>query len=383
MRDLIIIGAGLAGSSLAAALARRGWDVLLVERKKLPRHKVCGEFLSPEALSSLRALGLYQRVARLGPRPIRGARLVSCHGFSLRLPLPGEAWGISRYVLDSALLAAAREAGAEVCTGVSVSHIVPDGQCFRVAVGGAWHHSRAVIAAWGRQTVPSLRVHQPPPPLRAWVGVKRHYEGAGSGEVELYFVRDGYVGLAPVEGGRLNCSALVSQPAFLAAGGRGDALLDAACRQNPALGARLAGARPVPAADAAIAGIDTGRLPIPWCGGGWPLLGDAATTIPPLVGDGMAMALRAAELTLPLTESFLRQEILLEEWAERYGRAYRAEFARRIRLARLVQSCLVLPLAGDGLILLGQLLPTLASRLVHATRGPLVQDPVLPHDMAR
>ncbi|MFZ5816416.1 MAG: NAD(P)/FAD-dependent oxidoreductase [Bacillota bacterium] len=376
MRDLIVIGAGLAGSSLAAAMARRGWDVLLVERRQPPRHKVCGEFLSPESLQSLHALGLYPAVARLDPCPMDSVRLVGRRGASLHLPLPGEAWGLSRYALDTALLSAARLAGAEVKLGACASHILPEPRSHRVAVDGAWLRSRAVVAAWGRQTLPALRTHRPPPPVRSWVGVKRHYTGASpSRSVELYFVEGGYVGLAPVEGGRLNCSALVSQPAFLAAGGGLEPFLAAACQQNPALAARLAGARPVAESEATISGVETGRPPLPWNGGGWPHLGDAAAMIPPLVGDGMAMALRSAELTLPLLESYLLGELSREAWGERYRRAYQAEFARRIGLARQVQSWLVRPGLCDGLLLLGRLLPGVASRLVRLTRGPVGSAP--------
>src|SRR5579859_4469058 len=114
MYDIVIIGAGLAGSSLAAALAERGWQVLLLERRQQPYHKVCGEFLSPESQESLRAMGLYAQVAALGPAPITHARLVSRHGMRVRIKLPAPAWGVSRFALDTALTEKARHAGAIV-----------------------------------------------------------------------------------------------------------------------------------------------------------------------------------------------------------------------------------------------------------------------------
>jgi len=369
MRDLIVIGGGLAGASLAAAVARAGHDVLLVERRQLPRHKVCGEFLSPDAILSLRRLGLLQAVQRLGPVPIRSARLTSRAGLGLTVPLPAVAWGISRYSLDQAMLAEARAAGAEVQAGVSASHLLPEEGGFRVAVGGTWVRSRLVVGAWGRQTTPALRAHQPPPRHRSWVGLKAHLAATAQGDqVELYFVDGGYLGLAPVNGGRVNCSALVSQEAFRRAGSSLAAFLESARRQSPALAQRLAGARPVPATEAAVACVDTAQPPIPWSGS-LPLLGDAAAMIPPLAGDGMAMALRTAELNLPWVLEHLAGRLTLGHWAERYCQAYQAEFARRLRTARWIQAALMRPLLGDGLILLGHLLPTMAIRLVHATRG--------------
>ncbi len=85
MRDVVIVGAGLAGSSLAMVLSNLGWDVLLVERRHLPQHKVCGEFLSPESQASLHALGLYTTVAELGPSRMSDALLVSRRGRNIHV----------------------------------------------------------------------------------------------------------------------------------------------------------------------------------------------------------------------------------------------------------------------------------------------------------
>lgn len=371
MRELIIIGGGLAGSSLATALARAGVDVLLLEQRPQPRPKVCGEFLSPDALLSLRSLGLYERVAALNPAPMQTARLVDQTGLGLSLPLPGEAWGVSRSALDATLLEAAREAGSEVRTGVRAAQVTAEEGGFRIATQGAWLQTRAVVGAWGRQTSPGLRSHQPPPTRLGWIGLKRHYLGVppGDGGVELYMVDGGYVGLAPVEGGQTNCSALVRQPAFAAAGGSLDSFLEAACQQNPALATRLSGGRPVAGTEAAVSGVDT-QCPLrPWAG--WPLIGDAAGVIPPLVGDGMAMALRSAELTCSLATRFLAGHLTLGTWADTYVRALQAEFSPRLRLARRLQFWLLRPWACRGLLRLGHLLPPLAACMVRATRGPV------------
>ncbi len=103
MRDVVIVGAGLAGSGLATVLSNLGWDVLLVERRQLPQHKVCGEFLSPESQASLHALGMYNSVAELAPSRMDQAVLVSRLGRSVQVALPGDAWGVSRFTLDAAL----------------------------------------------------------------------------------------------------------------------------------------------------------------------------------------------------------------------------------------------------------------------------------------
>lgn len=372
MHDLIIIGGGVGGSALAAAAARLGWDVLLVERSQAPRHKVCGEFISPEGLDSLCALGLHGQVAALEPAAIQQALLVGRRGAKLALPLPHPAWGLSRRTLDEALLASARDAGATVVTGASVTHWTREPHHFRVAVGGRWLEGRALVGAWGRQSPPGLRKGRPPSFKDGWIGVKQHLNSCAPLEgVELHFIDGGYIGLAPVENGRVNCSALVSRSAFLQAGGDPQRFFQRAMAQSPALQARLAGATSVEGSLVTVSGVDTQRQPLPW--NGIPMLGDAAAMLPPLAGDGMAMALRAAELTLPLADAYLRDELSWVGWEFAYLRIYQAEFGRRLRTARLLQRSLVHPVAGDALLRLGRLLPGLAAQALLATRGAVAK----------
>src|SRR5690606_4891291 len=124
--DVAIIGAGPAGGSAASALAAAGWRVVLIERKALPHHKVCGEFLSPEAQATLRVLGLHEALAALAPRALTGATLISRRGATLTMNLPGIAWGLSRYAMDAALANAAVARGAVLLTGTTVMNVAHD-----------------------------------------------------------------------------------------------------------------------------------------------------------------------------------------------------------------------------------------------------------------
>jgi flavin-dependent dehydrogenase len=317
--DIVIIGAGLAGSSLAAALADRGCDVLLLERRQRPQHKVCGEFLSPEAQGSLRALGLHTTVAALGPSPMTHARLISPLGLRLRVELPGTAWGLSRLTLDAALMQAAERAGARVQLGATATAIATSDGLHCVTVRDAHGqpaivYARAVVVACGRNPLPGLRPDTGVAHARAtYVGVKCHYTGlALPPEVRLYLFGGGYAGLAPIENGRVNLCMLVPRAAFARAGSSVPAMIEAALRANPTLGRALRGGRMLPESAVAVAPVDTGQVPIPW--DSFARLGDAAVMIPPLCGDGMAMALRGAELCAPLAHEFLRGDRPLESW---------------------------------------------------------------------
>jgi flavin-dependent dehydrogenase len=187
--------------------------------------------------------------------------------------------------------------------------------------------------------------------------------------VELYLFPGGYAGLSPVEGGRVNLCLLATRTAFTRAGASTEAMLTAAAHMNPALRQRLRGGRRVPGTSLAVAPVDTERAAVPWDIGA--RVGDAVTMIPPLCGDGMAMALRSAELCAPLAHEFLCGDLSLAEWEHRYHATWQREFASTLRAGRRLQAFLALPGITDALLGVGNWLPWLTEPIVQATRGRL------------
>src|SRR5665213_3763415 len=112
--EVLIVGGGVAGCAASIALARKGRNVTLIEREATPRHKVCGEFLSGEALEDLHALGI--DVASLGAVPINYVRLAAARR-AAEAPLPFQAASLTRKALDTALIAEAIAAGVRVERG--------------------------------------------------------------------------------------------------------------------------------------------------------------------------------------------------------------------------------------------------------------------------
>jgi flavin-dependent dehydrogenase len=373
--DVAIVGGGLAGSSLAAALSRHGWRVVVLERRQLPQHKVCGEFLSPESLGILQRLGLYNTVERLAPATMQHALLAAASGVSLRMALPGTAWGISRFALDAALLDAAAQAGAEVRTGTQVLDSAPHAQGCAVTIRRGQTretlHARTAIIAAGRQPPLALRAQTDNArqrPARQSIGVKCHYRGIQPlPQVEIYLFPGGYAGIGPVEDGQINLCLLATYAALAAAGGTVPALLAAIEQWNPLLHQRLAGGTMVPGSQVTVAGVDTDRPTTLW--DGVARVGDAVTMIPPLCGDGMAMALRSAELCAPLAHAYLDGSSTIDEWAQSYRQCWHQEFDHVLYAGRTLQACLMRPRLAEGTLLLGNLLPTLAQQAVRLTRG--------------
>lgn len=372
--DAVVIGAGLAGSGVASGLAQRGWNVLLVERRTQAQHKVCGEFLSPEAQRSFRSLGLYDAVQRLAPAEMDTARFVSRNGVGLTVELPGTAWGVSRYALDGALAHAATQAGAELLAGASVGEARETNHGYTLAIygsaGARLVRARAVIAACGRHPLPALRSPQTQA-RRSYVGLKCHYSGIPlDGEVQIYLFDGGYAGVGRVEGGNTNVCLLVAREALVRAGGSVSGMLALAAQGNRRLAALLETGRQLPETVCSTAPVDTEHQPTPWYR--YPRVGDAAAMIPPLCGDGMAMALRSAELCVAATDEYLAGQVTRSAWRGHYVQAWHSEFEARLRTGRLLERALHTPLLNDMLVGIGNLLPSAARGLVRATRGVAV-----------
>jgi flavin-dependent dehydrogenase len=208
-----ILGAGPAGSSAAIASRLEGRDVLLIEKSRFPRHKVCGEFLSPEIAPTLDALGVWSDVVAAHPAIVRRLAL-HFRTREKRCPLPEPAYGLSRYRFDDLLLERARLLGATI-TGASIASEEPGSEC-----GSA-------IIAHGRKSVSSRGGRL--------FGFKAHFTGPIDDAIELFFFSGCYVGITPVEDGVTNVCGLGPED-FLRAR---DFDIDAVTHASPKLAERL------------------------------------------------------------------------------------------------------------------------------------------------
>jgi flavin-dependent dehydrogenase len=118
--DNLVIGGGLAGSMVAIRLAAAGRQVTLLEKETTAHHKVCGEFLSPEAIEYLKQVGI--NPLDLGAATIRIIRLSSKQRVA-ETGLPFTALSLSRFALDEALLSRAEECGCKVQRGSFVEQL--------------------------------------------------------------------------------------------------------------------------------------------------------------------------------------------------------------------------------------------------------------------
>lgn len=324
MDPVVIAGGGPAGAAAACLLARGGRLVTVLERDPAPRHKICGEFLSREAVLYLTGLGV--DVAALGASSIHAMRLV--HGRQvIETQLPFTAAGLSRKAMDTALLDRAAALGADIRRGVTVRSAGPDG----LDVDGALLPAPVLLLATGKHDLrgtPRLPTRKPEP----LIGFKAHFtlhpaqRAALAGFVEVVLFRDGYAGLQLIEGGAANLCLLVERSRFDAAGQDWAALLQDLYRDNPHLARRMEGAamlqeRPLSIFRVPYGYVHAGAEALP----GVFRLGDQAAVIPSFCGDGMSIALHSAHLAARC--------VLHGDDAARYHAAMRHDIGRPVRLA--------------------------------------------------
>ena len=149
----LVVGGGVSGAALGAILARAGRSVLLVEKSSSAHHKVCGDFLSGEALAYLQELD-FEPSAFGGVPSIRGVRLASRSLISeARLPFP--AMSLTRRTLDEALLLHAQRAGVNLLRGVRVNSLKSSGLGWSARLDtGADLDSSAAFLATGKHDFP-------------------------------------------------------------------------------------------------------------------------------------------------------------------------------------------------------------------------------------
>ena len=385
--DLLIVGGGPAGAALAAMTAHAGVSTLLLERARFPRDKVCGEFLAAEGCRVLERLGILDELLAAGAARMDSCRITHPRGTTLEVALPTlsrngrEALGVSRERLDASLLALAGRRGAEIRQGWEAVHpALVDGRVrgFRVrqVAGETQEDIRAklVVAADGRRSVLVRHLH---PHLgdprrtgpRSRFGLKVHLrsDGRAAGRsIDLHMFDGGYAGLCAVEGGRLNLGLIVTVSALRSCAGSPDRLLAERLLANPQLRSRLGSAR--------LCGTWKSVGPLRFAArrasaSGAMFLGDAAGTVDPFCGEGMANALCGAELALPFALRAVERGALCEDLAGEYQRAWTRTFGRVTRRARRLGQLLERPrLARPVLALLGGIARPIVPRLVAATR---------------
>jgi flavin-dependent dehydrogenase len=370
--EVVVVGAGPAGAATAWGLARNGIDVLLIDRARFPRDKICAEYLSPQAARILDEMGALAPIEAAGAAhltgmfvrapcgaEIRGAFAAS-HGFR---GFRDRGLALRRHTLDAILLDRARAAGARCIEGARVTDVLfsEHNRVTGVRIStddGCVRDLRAsiTIGADGLRSVVARRLdlsHCSWWPRRvAFVAHYRNVEGMNS-MGEMHVDREGYLGLADVGGGLTNVALVLParrvKTMRLSAQCDRDCCIDGWIAGRPHLAPRFESAERI--APVRAIGPFAHSAACAWTPGA-ALVGDAANFIDPFTGEGIYTALRGGEMLAPYIHDALRgnsasADRRADTALAAYDRARRHEFGSKWTVERLVAAAVAWPALMD------------------------------------
>src|SRR5689334_8002795 len=183
LADVLVIGAGPAGTAAAITAARNGSRVVCIDKAVFPRDKTCGDGLTANALRLLAALGVSNDdLAGAAPLFVRETMLVSPSGRRVALPIPNDgahAAVVSRHTLDAALVAVARRSGVDLREGIAVIALEqqPAGVRCTLDDGTVIDAPHAIAADGHWSAVRRLLEPDAPRDLGEWHAVRQYFEG--------------------------------------------------------------------------------------------------------------------------------------------------------------------------------------------------------------
>jgi len=349
--DVIVVGAGPAGAATAILLAERGLAVTVLDRARFPRPKLCGEYVSPEALRILDRLGALKALDAASAQHLAGMRITAPDGTVLVgryrdvgpwRPYRGHALAVSREILDGVLADRLRVLPVDFREEVCVTDvIVENGRVVGVRTRGGGDRAQSlraplVVAADGRASVIAHRLGCRAPHRLRRMALATYISGVKDcrDHGEIFIDPPDYSILNPIAPDRINLSLVVPLADAAPWSGRLETFFTARVKHLRHLAPRVAGARleaPVEAMGPLAYRVFAPRV------GGVLLVGDAAGFYDPFTGEGIFSALRGAELAAETVARALDAGDVSARALAGYVHARRAAFADKAHVTRALQ----------------------------------------------
>lgn len=363
--EVLVVGAGPAGSAAALVLAQSGVSVLVVDRAVLPRWKVCGGCLGPAAMALLDRLDLAEGVRKAGAVPLPEMEL-RAGSRRARLRLGGSV-SLSRFAFDAFLAESVVDAGGEVRFGVRVEGMTPagDGVELRLRENGEERRLRVGVVVdatglGGLHLAGQRSTEEVAEGSRLGLGAVFPADAAHDcpgGELRMMVGRDGYVGMVRTEDGSLDVAAAVDR-ALVGRVGPARAVTEILTQVE----SRLPDAEPIfgwrgtPALT---------RRSVRAAEGPVFRVGDAAGYVEPFTGEGMGWAIAGGVTVAPYVRKALTGGV--DHAASGWVGAHRRVVERRQRVCRLLAKGLRRPTVAAAVVRAVGFAPALARPLIEAT----------------
>lgn len=364
--DIIIIGGGLAGLTAALHLSRANIKICLIEKNQYPHHKVCGEYVSNEVLPYLKFLGVDP--FGVGAKNISKFQITDAKGTPLKIKLPLGGFGISRYAFDR-LLYNQLNSNVEVVFDTAEKISFHQNKFMVTLQNKMVLKADYLIGAYGkRSNIDSFLTRKFMQKRSPWLAVKAHYEyGFSEDTVALHNFNTGYCGLSKTETNAVNACYLASLQSFKRYGDI-DAFQKVELSKNPFLKHFFTHAKPLFQKPLTISQVSfQSKNPVD---NHIFMVGDSAGLIHPLCGNGMAMAIRSAQLFSELFIEVFPQHIQNRNLLEKaYAQQWQREFGGRLATGKFIQRVLLNPTASKIGFAVAKLAPPLIPKLIQKTHG--------------
>ena len=347
--DVAIVGGGPAGSSCAAFCALAGLRTLVIEREKFPREKVCGDCLNPSCWAVLEHLGVAQRVRDLPHSKLDSVEFIAIDGHNVVVDLPtGHSCELSvkRSLFDDLLLTRARDVGADVREGTTVTALANSGNWKIETAAGEGFSARTLIGADGRNSTVARLRNLLPHPARERVALQAHIplpRNFGR-RIILQFLREGYSGQAPVNETQLNLCLVGTPPTISRLRKWAERHFEITPDQPWRTITPLA------------------RSPVPCARENLLFIGDAARVVEPFTGEGIYYALRSGELAADAITKIIRhadRQSALREFNRACAQMYRG----RLWINRLARGAVLWPRVGSLFVRAARIEPAILQLL--------------------
>jgi len=371
--DVVIVGGGPAGSSVGIRLALAGAKVLIVEQKKFPRGKLCGEFISPECLTHFKELGVFEDMLSAGGVRLSETVFYARNGRGVSIPSEWFATqesfslGLSRAEMDARLLNRARETGVDVLEETQAADLlIEQDKVLGVRLkNGDSIVSNITIDATGRARALARKVEKSKRKRADYVAFKTHLESAGVADdvCEIYVYRGGYGGCSRIENNLYNFCFIASTEDAKCFNGSAEKVMREIVFSNKRAFSSLGKAKIVE--DWHAVSIESfGRGELVPCEG-LLTVGDSAAFIDPFTGSGMLLALESAKIA---ANAINENQNNFRDLANKYRNKYGAAFDRRLRVCSWLRHVAFVPFLAEATIKALSFSSALRRRLAKATR---------------
>ena len=369
--DVAIVGGGLAGIALSIQMVKQGHKVILFEKEQFPFHKVCGEYISMESWDFLTSLGL--NLEKLNPSLITNLEVSAPNGKLLQHKLPLGGFGISRYLLDFALVEIARLKGVVVEENTKVNEIVFNESTFSIDSSKGNYTAKLVCGCYGKRSNIDIKWKRPfaiarKNKLNNYIGIKYHIKiDFPADTIALHNFSGGYSGIAKVEGNKYNLCYLTTAANLQLSGGNIREMEQSILSQNPYLKKIFTECEMLYKEPLTISQISFDKKS--QVEDHVLMIGDAAGMITPLCGNGMSMALHGSKIAAEQIHLFLEGHISRITMEEQYGRQWKKQFSKRLKTGRLIQRLFGSRWLTNAFISIVKPFPKLIDYLVRQTHG--------------